>query len=182
VFCTVFFFNDPAPTEIYTLSLHDALPICDEEDLLGCDSRVDLAEAEAIYQKRRRIDVLNSGVTMMAPETVFFSHDTLIEPDVLIEPNVVFGPGVHISSGARIRAFSNIEGAQVGPGNEIGPYARLRPGAILERDVKIGNFVEVKKTTIGAGSKANHRAYLGDGVVGQGVNIGAGTIFCNYDG
>lgn len=155
---------------------------CDEEDLLGCDSRADLAAAEAIYQKRRRKEVLDAGVTMLAPDTVFFSHDTVIEQDVLIEPNVVFGSGVHISSGTRIRAFSHIEGAHVGPNNEIGPYARLRPGAILERDVKIGNFVEVKKTTIGAGSKANHLAYLGDGIVGEDVNIGAGTIFCNYDG
>lgn len=183
--------NDNAKGEYYLTDLVGlarkegdacAAVTCDEEDLLGCDSRADLAEAEAIYQKRRRIDVLNSGVTMIAPDSVYFSHDTVIEPDVLIEPNVVFGPGVHISSGTRIRAFSHIEGAHVGPNNEIGPYARLRPGAILERDVKIGNFVEVKKTTLGAGSKANHLAYLGDGVVGAGVNIGAGTIFCNYDG
>lgn len=156
--------------------------ICGEEDLIGCDSRSDLAKAEAIFQSRRRQELLDAGVTMVAPDSVFFSHDTVIEPDVYIEPNVVFGPGVHIKTGARIRAFSHLEGAEVHGGAIVGPYARLRPGAVIEEDVRIGNFVEVKKTRMGKGSKANHLAYLGDGDVGENANIGAGTIFCNYDG
>ncbi len=119
---------------------------------------------------------------MTAPETVFFSYDTEIENDVILEPNVVFGPGVTVRSGAQIRAFCHLEGAEVSDGCVIGPYARLRPGAVLEESVKVGNFVEVKKTRMGKGAKANHLAYLGDGDVGAGANIGAGTIFCNYDG
>jgi bifunctional UDP-N-acetylglucosamine pyrophosphorylase/glucosamine-1-phosphate N-acetyltransferase len=155
---------------------------CDEADVLGVNSRVELAQSEAAFQQRRREALLLSGVTMTAPETVFFSHDTQIGPDVVIEPNVVFGLGVQIESGARIRAFSHLEGARVEAGCEVGPFARLRPGTHLEAGAKIGNFVEVKKTRIGKGAKANHLAYLGDGDVGEGANIGAGTIFCNYDG
>ena len=155
---------------------------CDEEDLIGCDSKSDLAEAEAIFQSRRRSEALTGGVTMIAPETVWFSYDTVIAPDVVIEPNVFFGPGVKVDADITIRAFSHIEGAHIGSGSKVGPYARLRPGAVLERDVTIGNFVEVKNTRLGTGAKANHLSYLGDGDVGAGVNIGAGTIFCNYDG
>ena len=155
---------------------------CDEADVLGVNSRVELAMAERAFQVRMRNALLISGVTMPAPETVFFSHDTAIEPDVTIEPNVIFAPGVTVKSGARIRSFSHLEGAQVAENCEIGPYARLRPGASLEEGVKIGNFVEVKKTHLGKGAKANHLSYLGDGEVGAGANIGAGTIFCNYDG
>lgn len=155
---------------------------CSEEDLIGCDSRADLAVAEAAFQARRREDALASGVAMLAPETIWFSYDTLIEPDVILEPNIVFGPGVHVASGSIIRAFSHIEGARIGNNCEIGPFARLRPGAVLARKVKIGNFVEVKKTKMGVGAKANHLAYLGDGEIGAKANIGAGTIFCNYDG
>jgi bifunctional UDP-N-acetylglucosamine pyrophosphorylase / glucosamine-1-phosphate N-acetyltransferase len=123
-----------------------------------------------------------SGVTLRAPETVFFAWDTEIAPDVVVEPNVVFGPGVRVASGAKIRAFSHLEGASVGEGCEVGPYARLRPGAVLEKGAKIGNFVEVKNATLGEGAKANHLTYLGDATVGAGANIGAGTITCNYDG
>ena len=155
---------------------------CDEADVMGVNSRVELAAAEAAFQSRRRHELLVSGVTMTAPETVFFSHDTIVENDVVIEPNVVFGPGVHVRSGANIRAFSHLEGASVEEGAEIGPYARLRPGAKIGENAKIGNFVEVKKTRVGKGAKANHLSYLGDGDVGDGANIGAGTIFCNYDG
>lgn len=155
---------------------------CDEEDLIGCDSKLDLAEAEAIFQKRRRIEAMTKGVSLIAPDTVWFSHDTVLEPDVTIEPNVVFGPGVTVQSGAVIRAFSHLEGAQVGPDCSVGPYARLRPGAILSKDAFVGNFVEVKNTTMAEGAKASHLSYLGDGEVGAHVNIGAGTIFCNYDG
>jgi bifunctional UDP-N-acetylglucosamine pyrophosphorylase/glucosamine-1-phosphate N-acetyltransferase len=155
---------------------------CDEEDVLGVNSRVELAQAEAAFQTKKRADLLVAGVTMTAPETVFFSHDTHIENDVMIEPHVVFGPGVTVRSGAKVRAFSHLEGADVAGGCEIGPYVRLRPGAVLEAGAKIGNFVEVKNTRLGKGAKANHLAYLGDGDVGAGANIGAGTIFCNYDG
>ncbi|NQY38756.1 MAG: bifunctional UDP-N-acetylglucosamine diphosphorylase/glucosamine-1-phosphate N-acetyltransferase GlmU [Henriciella sp.] len=155
---------------------------CDEADVLGVNSRVELAEAEASFQAKMRHELLLKGVTMTAPETVFFSYDTQIENDVTLEPNVVFGPGVTVRSGAKVRAFSHLEGADVAGDCEIGPYVRLRPGAVLETGAKVGNFVEVKNTRIGAGAKANHLAYLGDGDVGAGANIGAGTIFCNYDG
>jgi len=155
---------------------------CDEEDVLGVNSRVELAEAEAVFQRKRRQALMHSGVTLIAPETVFFAFDTEIEEDVLIEPNVVFGPGVKVHSGVTIRAFSHLEGAVVHSGAEIGPYARLRRGAEIGEQARIGNFVEVKNTVIGQGAKANHLAYLGDGAIGAGANIGAGTIFCNYDG
>jgi len=155
---------------------------CEEVDVLGVNSRVELAEAERAFQDRMRHQMLVSGVTMTAPETVFFSHDTIVEKDVILEPSIVFGPGVRISSGAHIRAFSYLEGARVASDCVIGPYARLRPGAVLDAKVRVGNFVEVKNTHMGEGAKANHLAYLGDGEVGAGANIGAGTIFCNYDG
>lgn len=159
-----------------------ALVTATEDDLIGCDSKNDLAEAEGIFQARRRIALMESGVTLVAPETVFFAHDTAIAADVVVEPHVVFAPGVTVAAGARIRAFSHLEGALVGADCEIGPYARLRPGTVLAAGVKIGNFVETKNTAMGEGAKANHLAYLGDGTIGAGANIGAGTIFCNYDG
>lgn len=159
-----------------------AVVVSGEDDLIGCDSKADLAEAEAIFQTRRRRALMEAGVTMVAPETVFLSHDTEIGPDAVIEPNVVFGPGVTVAGGAVIRAFSHLEGAVVGAGCQVGPYARLRAGTVLSANVHIGNFVETKNTAMGEGAKANHLAYLGDGRVGAGANIGAGTIFCNYDG
>jgi bifunctional UDP-N-acetylglucosamine pyrophosphorylase / glucosamine-1-phosphate N-acetyltransferase len=155
---------------------------CGEDVLIGCDSKADLAEAEAIFQAARRTAAMIDGVTLIAPDTVWFAYDTDLAPDVVIEPNVFFGPGVRVETGARICAFSHIEGAHIGRGAQIGPFARLRPGTELGADVRIGNFVEVKKTRMGAGAKANHLAYLGDGHIGDGANIGAGTIFCNYDG
>ena len=153
-----------------------------ESAVMGADTPVQLAQAEAIFQNRRRAHFLAEGVVMPAPDTVHFSWDTRIEAGVQVEPYVVFAPGVSIASGAVIRAFSHLEGARVGPGALIGPYARLRPGADIGEDVHIGNFVEVKKVRLDRGAKANHLAYLGDGTVGAGANIGAGTIFCNYDG
>jgi len=152
------------------------------ENALGINNRAQLAEAEAIWQKRRREAVMLAGVTLIAPETVFFSFDTEIGPDTLVEPNVVFGVGVKIGSNVTVRAFSHFEQAEVADGCQVGPYARLRPGAKLEENAHIGNFVEVKNTVVERGAKANHLAYLGDGRVGAGSNIGAGTIFCNYDG
>jgi bifunctional UDP-N-acetylglucosamine pyrophosphorylase/glucosamine-1-phosphate N-acetyltransferase len=154
----------------------------DEDDMRGVNTKTQLAEAEAIMQKRLRASALDAGVTLVAPETVFFSADTTFGKDVTVEPNVVFGPGVSIGDGATIRAFTHLEGARVGKGARVGPYARLRPGADLGADVHIGNFVEIKAATVEAGAKANHLAYIGDARVGAGSNIGAGTITCNYDG
>ena len=153
-----------------------------ESELLGVNDRSDLAQAEAEFQRRKRLAAMTGGATLTAPETVFFSHDTEIGLDVIIEPNVVFGPGAKIQSGAHIRAFSHIEGAVVASGAVIGPYARLRAGADIGEGARVGNFVEVKAATIEAGAKANHLAYIGDAHVGAGANIGAGTITCNYDG
>ncbi len=152
------------------------------DEVGGINSRAELAAAEAIWQASRREEAMAAGVTLRAPETVFFSWDTQIAPDAVVEQNVVFAPGVSIASGATIRAFSHLEGARVGEGCEVGPYARLRPGAVLEKGAKIGNFVEVKNATLGEGAKANHLTYLGDATIGAGANIGAGTITCNYDG
>ncbi|MDU8945851.1 bifunctional UDP-N-acetylglucosamine diphosphorylase/glucosamine-1-phosphate N-acetyltransferase GlmU [Ovoidimarina sediminis] len=156
--------------------------ICDEAETLGVNSRADLAAAEAAFQARMRAEALDAGVTLTAPDTVFFSHDTVIGRDALIEPNVVFGPGVTVETGARIRAFSHLEGCHVGRGAIVGPYARLRPGAELGNDVHIGNFVEIKNAGIGEGAKVNHLSYVGDASIGEKTNIGAGTITCNYDG
>ncbi|MFN3656278.1 MAG: bifunctional UDP-N-acetylglucosamine diphosphorylase/glucosamine-1-phosphate N-acetyltransferase GlmU [Pseudolabrys sp.] len=153
-----------------------------EDDVRGINTKAQLAEAEAVLQKRLRAAALEAGVTMTAPETVFLSTDTKLGQDVLIEPNVVFGPGVTVEDGAVIRSFSHLEGAHVGKGARVGPFARLRPGAALGTDVHIGNFVEVKAATVEDGAKANHLAYIGDARVGAGSNIGAGTITCNYDG
>ncbi|MEK1931016.1 MAG: bifunctional UDP-N-acetylglucosamine diphosphorylase/glucosamine-1-phosphate N-acetyltransferase GlmU [Pararhizobium sp.] len=153
-----------------------------EAELMGCNNRAELALIEAVWQKRRRHELMVSGVSMVAPESVFLAFDTQIAQDVMIEPNVVFGPGVTVESGAVIHAFSHLEGAHVSAGATVGPYARLRPGANLGRDSKVGNFCEVKKAEIGAGAKVNHLTYIGDAFVGEKTNIGAGTITCNYDG
>jgi bifunctional UDP-N-acetylglucosamine pyrophosphorylase/glucosamine-1-phosphate N-acetyltransferase len=154
----------------------------DEPEMMGVNSRAELAAAEAAMQVRLRARALDAGVGMIAPETVFLSHDTILEPDAQLGPYLFFGPGVTVRSGAEIRAFSHLEGAEIGHGALIGPFARLRPGARIEDDVHIGNFVEVKNARIEKGAKANHLTYLGDARVGAGANIGAGTITCNYDG
>ncbi|SPF80569.1 bifunctional UDP-N-acetylglucosamine diphosphorylase/glucosamine-1-phosphate N-acetyltransferase GlmU [Pseudoprimorskyibacter insulae] len=155
---------------------------CLEAETLGVNSRAQLAEAEAAFQARARAELLELGVTMAAPDTVFLAFDTVIGRDSEIEQNVVFGPGVTIETGARIRAFSHLEGCHVSRGAVVGPYARLRPGAELSEDVHVGNFVEIKNALLGEGVKANHLSYLGDAEIGKGTNIGAGTITCNYDG
>ncbi|PRY25964.1 UDP-N-acetylglucosamine pyrophosphorylase /glucosamine-1-phosphate N-acetyltransferase [Aliiruegeria haliotis] len=155
---------------------------CREAETLGVNSRSDLAAAEAAFQARTRRDALEDGITMQAPETVYFSFDTIIGRDTLIEPNVVFGPGVSVETGAHIRAFSHLEGCHVSRGAIVGPYARLRPGTELSEDVRIGNFVEVKNAIIDEGAKVNHLTYIGDADIGSKTNIGAGTITCNYDG
>ena len=156
--------------------------LVDEAEILGVNDREDLARAEAKLQQRLRHTAMQNGVTLTAPETVFLSADAVIEPDVIIEPHVVIGAGCHIGEGTIIRAFSHLEGTRLGACCIIGPYARLRPGTEGEDGVKVGNFVEVKKTKLGAGAKANHLTYLGDASVGANANVGAGTITCNYDG
>ncbi|MCA0023765.1 MULTISPECIES: bifunctional UDP-N-acetylglucosamine diphosphorylase/glucosamine-1-phosphate N-acetyltransferase GlmU [unclassified Mesorhizobium] len=152
------------------------------ENALGINNRAELAQAEGIWQARRRQEAMLSGVTLIAPETVYFSHDTEIGADTIVEPNVWFGPGVKIAGGARIHAFSHIEGAIVAAHCDVGPFARLRPGADLKQKAKVGNFCEVKQAVIEEGAKVNHLTYIGDARVGAGANIGAGTITCNYDG
>ena len=158
------------------------LAVCPESEVAGVNDRVQLAAVEAGFQNRYRRQHMLNGVTLTAPETVYFSADTEIGEDVTIEPHVVFGPGVAVASNVEILAFSHIEGASIAAGARIGPYARLRPGAEIGANAHIGNFVEVKKAVIGKGAKANHLSYIGDAKVGAGSNIGAGTITCNYDG
>ncbi|SEW10146.1 UDP-N-acetylglucosamine pyrophosphorylase /glucosamine-1-phosphate N-acetyltransferase [Aliiroseovarius sediminilitoris] len=155
---------------------------CDEAETLGINSRAELADAEDVFQTRARDAALEDGVTLIARDTVYFAYDTVIGRDSVIEPNVVFGPGVTVESGALIRAFSHLEGCHVSRGAVVGPYARLRPGAELANDAKVGNFVEIKNAQIEEGAKINHLSYVGDARVGKHANIGAGTITCNYDG
>lgn len=154
----------------------------DPDEVAGINSRAELAEAEGRWQQRRRLGAMDDGATLIAPETVWFAWDTVLGRDVMVEPNVFFGPGVTVADNVIIRAFSHLEGASLASGVEVGPYARLRPGADLRENAKIGNFVEVKKAVLGVGAKANHLSYIGDAEVGAGANIGAGTITCNYDG
>ena len=155
---------------------------CDEAETLGINSRAELIAAEAGFQSRARTAAIEDGVTLLAPETVFFAYDTYLGRDALIEQNVVFGPNVTVESGATIRAFSHLEGCHVSRGATVGPYARLRPGAELQENVHVGNFVEIKNAILAEGAKANHLTYIGDADIGARTNIGAGTITCNYDG
>jgi bifunctional UDP-N-acetylglucosamine pyrophosphorylase/glucosamine-1-phosphate N-acetyltransferase len=159
-----------------------AIAIVPEEEVHGVNDRAQLAAAESMIQERLRQSAMEAGVTLVAPETVFFSHDTKLEQDVVVEPHVVFGPGVTIEAGAVIHSFSHLEHAHIAAGAEIGPFARLRPGASIGPKAKVGNFVEIKNTELGAGAKVSHLTYLGDATVGPKANIGAGTITCNYDG
>lgn len=183
--------NDNASGEYYLTDIVElsrtegrsaTVVVCPQDETLGVDSRAGLARAEALFQNRARTELLELGVTLTAPETVFLAHDTYIGRDVIIEPNIVFGPGVTIETGATIRAFSHLEGCHVSRGAMVGPYARLRPGAELAEDTHIGNFVEIKNATIAEGAKVNHLSYIGDAAIGEKTNIGAGTITCNYDG
>lgn len=154
----------------------------DEKEFQGVNTKKELAKAEKTLQKRLRKAALEAGVTLIAPKSVHFSHDTQLGADVTVHPNVVFGEGVVVEEGAVIHAFSHLENCTVRKGASIGPYARLRPGADIGEGAKIGNFVEVKKSKIGKGAKANHLSYIGDATVGEGANVGAGVITCNYDG
>lgn len=154
----------------------------DAQEVMGANTKVDLALLEARMQDRLRRQHLMNGVTMLDPATVYLHHDTRIASGVLIEPSVFFGPGVEIETGAHIKAYSHIEGASIGENVTVGPFARLRPGTSIEAESRIGNFVEVKKSTIGQGSKINHLAYVGDTEMGENVNFSAGAITVNYDG
>ncbi len=155
---------------------------CDEAETLGINTRQQLAEAEAAFQTRARTEALDNGVTLTAPETVFFALDTWIGRDATVGPNVIFGPAVTVESGAEIKGFCHLEGCHISRGAQVGPFARLRPGAELAEDVHVGNFVEVKNAILDEGVKVGHLTYIGDADVGEFTNIGAGTVTCNYDG
>ncbi len=155
---------------------------CKEDECIGVNSQLELSIAEKKFQDKFRERLMASGVSMRAPETCFFSYDTIIKAGCIIEPNVFFGKGVKIQSSTIIKSYSYIEGAHIGKHCQIGPFARLRPGTNLSEEVKIGNFVEVKNATLASLTKANHLSYVGDAKIGANSNIGAGTIFCNYDG
>lgn len=184
--------NDNAQGEYYLVDIvnvardegrKSAVVVTDRpEEVNGINSRAELAAAEAQWQALRREEAMAEGASLRAPETVFFSYDTVLGRDVTIEPNVIFGPGVTVHDGANIKAFSHLEGCEVHGGAQVGPFARLRPGAVLEKDAFVGNFVEVKNAVLHEGAKASHLTYLGDAEVGAKANIGAGTITCNYDG
>ncbi|WP_395539718.1 bifunctional UDP-N-acetylglucosamine diphosphorylase/glucosamine-1-phosphate N-acetyltransferase GlmU [Neotabrizicola sp. sgz301269] len=183
--------NDNAAGEYYLTDivalarargLSAGVVICDEAETLGINTRAQLAEAEAEFQRRARAEALENGVTLTAPDTVFFALDTFIGRDAVIGPNVIFGPGVTIESEAEIKGFCHLEGAHVSRGADVGPFARLRPGAELAEDVHVGNFVEIKNAILDEGVKVGHLTYLGDAHIGEHTNIGAGTVTCNYDG
>jgi bifunctional UDP-N-acetylglucosamine pyrophosphorylase/glucosamine-1-phosphate N-acetyltransferase len=156
--------------------------LCDEAETLGVNTRQQLAEAEAAFQSRARADALENGVTLTAPDTVFFALDTWVGRDAIIGPHVLFGPGVTIESGAEVKGFCHLEGCHISRGATVGPFARLRPGAELAEDVHVGNFVEIKNAVLDEGVKVGHLSYIGDAAVGEHTNIGAGTVTCNYDG
>ena len=162
--------------------LQMAVVECPESEVQGVNSRAQLAVVEAVIQETLRQKAMDGGATLVSPETVFLSHDTVLGRDVHVESHVIFGPGVRVEDGATIAGFSHLEEAHVGKNAQIGPYARLRPGADIGANARIGNFVEVKNAKFGDGAKANHLSYVGDSVVGARANIGAGTITCNYDG
>jgi bifunctional UDP-N-acetylglucosamine pyrophosphorylase/glucosamine-1-phosphate N-acetyltransferase len=173
-------------TDLVRLAVRDGAHVAaveaEEAELRGVNSRAELAQAEAAFQHRLRLAAMQGGATLVAPETVFLSHDTSLGPDTVIGPHVVFGPGVSVQGPAEIRAFSHLEGCHIAAGAVIGPYARLRPGTRIGARAHVGNFCELKATSLGPGAKVNHLSYVGDAEVGAGTNIGAGTITCNYDG
>ncbi len=183
--------NDNAAQEYYltdivelarSRGLSAGVVLCDEAETLGVNTRAQLAEAEAAFQTRARTHALENGVTLTAPETVFFALDTHIGRDAIIGPNVFFGPGVTVESGAEIKGFCHLEGCHISRGATVGPFARLRPGAELAEDVHVGNFVEIKNAILDEGVKVGHLTYIGDATIGEHTNIGAGTVTCNYDG
>ena len=183
--------NDNAKSEYYLTDivavareqgLSVASATAPEDEIMGVNNRADLALAESLWQARKRRALLLSGVTMVAPDTVYLSHDTDIAADVTLEPDVFFGPGVTIEAGAFIRGYSHLENCHIGQGAIIGPFARIRPGVSVGAGAKVGNFCELKNAELGEGAKVNHLTYIGDTRLGPRANIGAGTITCNYDG
>jgi bifunctional UDP-N-acetylglucosamine pyrophosphorylase/glucosamine-1-phosphate N-acetyltransferase len=183
--------NDNAKGEYYLTDIvalaraagHTCTAVAGETDeLMGVNSRAELAVAEGILQRKMRAAAMENGVTLRDPETVYFSADTKLGMDVEIGPFTVFGPGVTVADGAVIKGFCHIEGAHIAGGAVVGPYARLRPGAQIGADAHVGNFVEIKNATLDAGAKVNHLSYVGDARVGAKANVGAGTITANYDG
>lgn len=173
-------------TDIVEIANSRGLPVVateiSPESAFGVNNRAQLAEAEAVWQARRRHELMLAGVTLVDPATVYLSHDTEIGPDTVVEPNVWFGRGVRIGSGARVHAFSYLEGATIESGALIGPFARLRPGTAIMEKAKVGNFCEIKNAEVGPGAKVPHLSYIGDAAIGAAANIGAGTVTCNYDG
>ena len=183
--------NDNAKGEFYLTDIYGlakrqnrrtAVYVAPEEEVMGINDRCELAVAETLAQERLRRRALLAGATLIGPETIFLSEDTQLGRDSIVHPHVVFGPGVTLGSGCEVKSFSHLEGCRLADGAVVGPFARLRPGATLGRGARVGNFVEVKNASLGAGAKANHLTYLGDATVGDGANLGAGTITCNYDG
>ena len=178
--------NEYYLTDIFALAKadgrHAVMAQADPEEVLGVNSRAELAVAEAVMQTRLRARAMAGGVTLIDPTTVWLCADTRLGQDVTLHPNVIFGPGVSVEDNVEIRSFCHIEGARIASGAVIGPFARLRPGTELGAGARVGNFVEIKNAILGDGAKANHLTYLGDADVGAGANIGAGTITCNYDG
>ena len=154
----------------------------DADEVAGVNTRAELAAVESVFQQRARTTAMAAGVTLIDPDTVYFSHDTKLGRDVVVEPQVFFGPGVRIADGATVKAFSYLEGADIAGGAAVGPYARLRPGTDIGANARVGNFVEIKNATIDQGAKVSHLSYIGDAHIGAEANIGAGTITCNYDG
>lgn len=183
--------NDNAAGEYYLTDiigmaraqgLSAGVVLCDEAETMGINTRAELARAEGAFQARARAEALENGVTLTAPETVFFARDTHIGRDAIIGAHVLFGLGVTIESGAEVKGFCHLEGCHISRGASVGPFARLRPGAELAEDVHVGNFVEIKNAILDEGVKVGHLSYIGDADVGQNTNIGAGTVTCNYDG
>ena len=183
--------NDNASNEFYLTDCIElasksgfkcSVVLCDQQETIGVNSLKELAQAEDLFQKSKRVEFMDNGVRLHAADTVFFSFDTIIGPGTEIEQNVVLAPGVTIEENATIRAFSHLEGCHISSGSRVGPYARIRPDTVLSEGSVVGNFVEVKKSVIGPESKVNHLSYIGDAKIGEKVNIGAGTITCNYDG
>lgn len=183
--------NDNAAGEYYLTDIVElarkrglsaGVVLCDEAETLGVNTRQELAGAEAAFQTRARAAALDNGVTLTAPDTVFFALDTWVGRDAIIGPNVIFGPRVTVESGAEIKGFCHLDGCHISRGASVGPFARLRPGTELAEDVHVGNFVEIKNAILGEGVKVGHLTYLGDAEIGDHANIGAGTVTCNYDG
>lgn len=173
-------------TDIVALGRADGLRAavvrCDEEETMGINTRAHLARAEEVFQTRARAALMADGVTLKSPGQVILAFDTAIGRDAIVEGPCVFGPGVTVETGAHVLPFCHLEGCHISRGASVGPFARLRPGAELDEDAHVGNFVEVKNARLGEGVKAGHLSYLGDAEIGPRTNIGAGTITANYDG